>query len=77
MIEETKDSLSPLEQQELIRTQALLGYVQRGKEAQLVELSEKESQLMELTEHMQNEEDHKESEDTSTKDTQGLDQGSE
>ena len=52
MIEETKDSLSPLEQQELIRTQALLGYVQRGKEAQLVKLSEKESQLMELTEHM-------------------------
>ena len=73
MIEETKDSLSPLEQQELIRTQALLGYVQRGKEAQLVKLSEKESQLMELTEHMQNEEDHKESEDTSTKETQGLD----
>ena len=31
---------------------------------------------MELTEHMQNEEDHKESEDTSTKETQGLDQGS-
>lgn len=33
------ETLSPLEHQELMRSRTLLGYVQRGKESQLLQMS--------------------------------------